>query len=91
MKTFWVYILASRPRGTLNVGMTNDLVRRVCQHREGLVDGFSRQYEVKMLEGYQQHATALAAIRREESIKHWSRARKIELIRTLNPDWRNLW
>jgi putative endonuclease len=91
MKTFWVYILASRPRGTLNVGMTNDLVRRVCQHREGLVDGFSRQYEVKMLACYQQHATALAAIRREESIKHWSRARKIELIRTLNPDWRNLW
>jgi putative endonuclease len=81
MKTYWVYIPTSRPRGTLNVGMTNDLVRRVCQHREGLVDGFSREYEVKMLVYYEQHATALAAIRREENIKHWSRAWKIELIR----------
>jgi putative endonuclease len=91
MKAYWVYIPASRPRGTLYVGMTNDLVRRVCQHREGLVDGFSREYEVKMLVYYEQHATALAAIQREKNIKHWSRAWKIELIRTLNPDWRNLW
>jgi putative endonuclease len=71
--------------------MTSDLVRRVYQHREGLVDGFSRQYGVKMLAYYEQHATALAAIQREKNIKHWSRAWKIELIRTLNPDWRDLW
>jgi putative endonuclease len=53
MKNYWVYILASRPRGTLYVGMTNDLVRRVYQHREGLVEGFSREYGVKMLVYYE--------------------------------------
>jgi putative endonuclease len=91
MKSYWVYILASRPRGTLYVGMTNDLARRVFQHREGLIDGFSRLYDVKMLAYYEQHATALAAIQREKNIKHWPRAWKIELIHTLNPDWRDLW
>ena len=84
MKTFWVYILASRPRGTLYVGMTNDLVRRLYEHREGLVEGFSRQYRVKMLAYHEQHATALAAIQRERNIKHWSRAWKLDLIRSLN-------
>ena len=63
MKSYWVYILASRPRGTLYAGMTNDLVRRAYEHREGLVEGFSRQYGLKMLVYYEQHATALAAIR----------------------------
>ena len=62
MKSFWVYILASRPRGTLYVGMTNDLVRRVYQHREGMVGGFTKQHQVKSLVYYEQHATALAAI-----------------------------
>jgi putative endonuclease len=91
MKTYWVYILASRPRGTLYVGMTNDLIRRIYQHREGLVDGFSRQYDIEMLVYYEQHATALAAIQREKNIKHWSRAWKLDLIRTLDPEWRDLW
>ena len=91
MKSYWVYILASRPRGTLYVGMTNDLIRRAFEHREGLAEGFSRHYGVKMLVYYEQHATALAAIQREKNIKRWSRAWKIDLIRTLNPDWRDLW
>jgi len=91
MKSYWVYILASRPRGTLYVGMTNDLIRRAFEHREGLAEGFSRHYGVKMLVYYEQHATALAAIQREKNIKHWSRAWKIDLIRTLNPYWRDLW
>ncbi len=91
METYWVYILASRPRGTLYVGMTNDLVRRIYEHREGVIAGFSQQYRVKMLAYYEQHATALAAIQREKNIKHWSRAWKIDLIRSLNPDWRDLW
>ena len=86
MKSYWVYILASRPRGTLYVGVTNDLVRRIYEHREGVVEGFSRQYGVKMLVYYEQHATALAAIQREKNIKHWPRAWKIELIRSRNPD-----
>jgi putative endonuclease len=61
MRTYWVYILASRPRGTLYVGMTNDLIRRIYQHREGLVDGFSKEHQAKMLVYYEQHATAMAA------------------------------
>jgi putative endonuclease len=91
MKSYWIYILASRPRGTLYVGMTSDLVRRVYHHREGVVGGFTREHGVKMLAYYEQHATALAAIQREKNIKHWSRAWKIQLIHSFNPDWRDLW
>ena len=91
MKTYWVYILASRPRGTLYVGMTGDLIRRIYQHREGLANGFSKEHAVKMLVYYEQHTTAIAAIQREKNIKHWSRKWKIDLIRSMNPDWRDLW
>ena len=91
MRVFWVYIMASRPRGTLYVGMTRDLIRRVCQHREGLIDGFTKEYQTKLLVYYEQHATAMFAIQREKNIKHWLRAWKIELIRSLNPNWRDLW
>ena len=91
MKSFWVYILASRPRGTLYVGMTNDLVRRVYEHREGLADGFTKKFGVKSLVYYEQDATAIGAIQREKNIKHWSRKWKIDLIRSMNADWRDLW
>jgi putative endonuclease len=91
MKSFWVYILASRPRGTLNVGITNDLIRRVYEHREALVEGFTKRYGVKMLVYYEQHATAIAAIQPEKNIKHWPRKWKIDLICSMNPDWRDLW
>jgi putative endonuclease len=91
MRSFWIYILASRPRGTLYVGITNDLVRRVYEHREGLAEGFTKGYGVKMLVYYEQHATAIAAIQREKNIKHWPRKWKIDLICSTNPDWRDLW
>jgi putative endonuclease len=91
MRSYWLYILASRPRGTLYVGMTRDLVRRVYQHREGVVEGFTNAHNVKMLVYYEQHTTAMGAIQREKNIKHWSRAWKIALIRSMNPDWRDLW
>ena len=91
MKTYWLYILASRPRGTLYVGMTSDLIRRIYQHREAVADGFTKEHAVKMLLCYEQHATAIAAIQREKNIKHWSRKWKIDLIRSINPDWRDLW
>ena len=71
--SFWVYILASRPGGTLYVGVTNDLVRRVFEHRSGAVPGFTKRYGVKMLVYYEEHATAYDAIQREKNIKHWSR------------------
>ena len=91
MRNYPVYILASHPRGTLYVGMTNDLVRRLYEHREGVVEGFTKTYSVKMPVYYEQHATAMAAIQREKNIKHWSRQWKIDLICSMNPDWRDLW
>ena len=87
----FVYILASKPRGTLYTGVTNDLVRRVYEHREDLVAGFTRRYGVKTLVYFETHARMPLAIQREKNIKHWSRRWKIELIETLNPDWRDLW
>jgi len=87
----WVYILASRPRGTLYIGMTNDLVRRVYEHREGLIDGFSKEHGTKSLVYYEEHATMPLAIQREKNIKHWSRRWKIDLINGMNPDWVDLW
>jgi putative endonuclease len=88
---FWVYILASQPGGTLYVGVTNDLVRRIFEHREGLVRGFTKRYGVKMLVYFEQQETAIAAIQREKNIKHWSREWKIDLIVSKNPDWRDLY
>ena len=88
--SYWAYILASKPFGTLYVGMSNDVVDRTYVHREGLLDGFTKRYGVKMLAYYEEHATALEAIQREKNIKHWPRAWKIELIRKMNPEWRDL-
>jgi putative endonuclease len=88
---FWVYILASGAGGTLYVGVTNNLIRRVFEHREGLVSGFTKRYGVKMLVYYEQHDTAIAAIQREKNIKHWSREWKIDLILSINPEWRDLY
>jgi len=91
MRSYSVYILASRPRGTLYVGVTRDLVRRVYEHREGTVEGFTNSYSVKMVVYYEEHTAAIAAIQREKNIKHWSRRRKIDLICSMNPTWRDLW
>jgi putative endonuclease len=88
--SYWVYILASKPRGTLYVGVTNDLVRRVAEHRDGLVPGFTKTYGVKMLAYFEEHADVNEAIEREKQVKRWARAWKIELIREKNPDWRDL-
>jgi putative endonuclease len=88
--TAWVYILASKPRGTLYVGVTNDLVRRVAEHREGLVEGFTKQYGVKMLVYFEEHESIVAAIEQEKRLKRWARSWKIDLIRSKNPDWRDL-
>ena len=89
--TYWVYILASKPGGTLYVGVTNDLIRRVYEHREGVTESFTKRYGVKTLVYFEQHATIEAALQREKNIKHWSRGWKIDLIVTSNPDWRDLY
>jgi len=89
-KAFCVYMLASRTNGTLYVGVTSDLVKRVWEHREGVVAGFTRQHGVKRLVWYEQHASAEGAILREKQIKHWNREWKIALIEARNPYWNDL-
>jgi putative endonuclease len=89
--SYWVYILASGPGGTLYVGVTNDLVRRAYEHREGLAPGFTKKYRVKSLVYYEPHDTVMAAIQREKNIKHWPREWKIDLIVSMNPGWRDLY
>jgi putative endonuclease len=91
MKTPTVYILASKPRGTLYVGVTSNLVRRIWQHREGTVAGFTSLHRVKSLVWYEQHETMPSAIAREKALKRWLRPWKFELIQTMNPRWRDLW
>ena len=91
MKQPAVYLLASRYRGTLYVGVTSDLVQRIWQHRQGLVEGFTQRYGVHMLVWFEQHATMLDAIARGKRIKEWKRAWKLELIETNNPRWRDLY
>ena len=85
------YILASRKNGTLYVGVTSDLVGRIWQHKNDLVEGFTRRYGVHCLVWFEAYADMLAAITREKQIKKWNRAWKIEMIERTNPEWRDLW
>ena len=88
-KYSYVYLLASRPYGTLYIGVTSDPVKRVWEHREEFVGGFTKQYGVKHLVWYEVHED-MAAITREKQLKEWKRAWKIELIQKTNPYWRDL-
>jgi putative endonuclease len=85
-KLFAVYILASRPYGTLYVGVTSNLPKRVWEHREGLADGFTKEYGIKQLVWYEVHGEAIPAITREKQIKKWNRQWKINLITAMNPE-----
>ena len=89
-RIYHIYILASGPSGTLYTGMTNNLARRVYEHREGLVEGFTKRYGVKRLVYFETFATAADAIHRETRIKKYPRAWKLNLIAQMNPDWRDL-
>jgi putative endonuclease len=86
-----VYILASGRNGTLYVGVTSDLRRRVWEHREGMVPGFTRRYDVHRLVYFETHEDMLGAVGREKQIKKWRRAWKLELIEGMNPEWEDLW
>jgi putative endonuclease len=86
----WVYILASRKNGTLYVGVTADLRTRMLQHKEGVVEGFTKQYRVTILVYFEEFVDVRNAIAREKSIKGWLRVKKIALIETSNPDWDDL-
>jgi len=71
--TYWVNMLASKPGGTLYIGVTDNLVRRVYEHREGLAESFTKRYSIKTLVYFESHVTIAAALQREKNIKHWSR------------------
>jgi putative endonuclease len=86
-----VYILASRRNGTLYTGVTSDLVKRVWQHRNDLIEGFTKKYGVHTLVYYELHGSMNKAIQRERRLKQWNRAWKIELIEKENPGWVDLW
>jgi putative endonuclease len=85
-----VYLLASRPNGVLYAGVTSALADRVSLHRQKLVDGFTKRYDVTRLVYYEMHQTMDGAIRRESQIKKWKRAWKVRLIEQMNPEWLDL-
>ena len=89
-KQFYVYIKANKRNGTIYVGVTNSLARRVFEHREGLVEGFTKRYGLKMLVYFEVHDSVTVAIQRESNIKHWPRRWKLELIEAANPQWKDL-
>ncbi|PCI40899.1 MAG: excinuclease ABC subunit C [Rhodospirillaceae bacterium] len=86
----WVYFMTNRPDGTLYAGVTSDLARRVQEHRDGLVDGFTKKHGLKTLVYTEFHDDIRTALQREKNIKHWSRAWKVRLIHEDNPDWLDL-
>jgi len=91
MKTYVVYILANKPLGTIYIGITSDLKRRMIEHRLGLVEGFTQKYDVKRLVWFEQHVCVYKAIWREKQLKNWKRIWKVDLIEERNPEWNDLY
>ena len=90
MNQYYLYILASKRKGTLYIGITNSLLRGVYEHKEGLIEGFTKKYKVKNLVYYEVHSNIYEAIKREKAMKKWLRKWKIELIEEMNPSWSDL-
>ncbi|MDY4841259.1 MAG: GIY-YIG nuclease family protein [Alphaproteobacteria bacterium] len=91
MKRAYIYILASQRNGTLYVGITNNIIRRIFEHKNGSIDGFTKKYKVTRLVYYEVYDDLQAAIAREKELKGWLRKRKIELIEQQNPNWIDLY
>ena len=91
MNTYYVYLLASKRNGTLYIGVTNDLVRRVYEHKNDIVEGFTKKYGIHLLVYYEQYDNVESAIQRERQMKKWNRQWKIRRIERQNPDWRDLY
>ena len=89
--TYFVYLMASQKNCTLYVGVTNDLVRRVFEHKNDLVEGFTRRYGVHILVWFESTSSIEAAIQREKQLKNWKRDWKVSLIEQFNPDWNELY
>lgn len=91
MRNYYVYILCSDRNGTLYIGVTNNLSRRIYEHKEEMILGFSKKYNVKKLVYVETHSTIIDAIHREKILKKWNRQWKIRLIEENNPDWNDLY
>jgi putative endonuclease len=91
VSAYWVYLLASRPRGTLYIGVTNGLIRRVEQHRAGEGSAYTRKYKVHTLVWFDEFSNIEIAIQREKTMKEWPRAWKVNLIKRDNPHWIDLY
>lgn len=91
VRSYWVYILASKPRGTLYIGVTNGIIFRVEQHRAGKGSSYTRKYKVHRLVWFQEFGYAREAIQREKTMKEWPRAWKVNLIERENPHWNDLY
>ena len=90
-RNYYIYILASKKNGTLYIGITNDLTRRVYEHKTDAVEGFTKRYAVHTLVYYEQTSDPVAAITREKQLKKWRRIWKVALIEEKNPGWRDLY
>jgi len=88
---YYVYILANKRNGTLYIGVTNDLIKRVFEHKEKLVEGFSKKYDLSLLVYFESTSDVNSAIQREKQIKSWNRAWKLRLIEKENPNWNDLY
>jgi len=91
MQGGWVYIVTNRPDGTLYIGVTNDLARRAWEHREGLIEDFTKRYGLTRLVFFERHDDIRTAIQREKNLKSWRRAWKVRLIVAANPGWDDLY
>lgn len=91
MKTPCVYIMASKRNGTLYIGVTSDLIKRTWQHKQGLIEGFTKKYKCTTLVWFEQHGNMENAILREKRLKEWQRKWKLELIEKDNPEWEDLY
>jgi putative endonuclease len=91
MGSYYVYILSSRKNGTIYIGVTGDLIKRIHEHRNDLIDGFTRKYKVHNLVYFEQTGDVNEALKREKQLKKWKRQWKLQLIEKDNPDWRDLY
>ena len=91
MKVFYIYIMANKENGTLYIGVTSDLVKRVWEHKDKLVKGFTQKYKLDKLVYYETHADAESAFKRESQLKNWKRAWKLKLVNNFNPNWEDLY
>ena len=90
-KQYWVYVLASKRNGTLYCGVSSDLIKRVWQHKNDVIDGFTKKHQVKRLVYFEAHQEVQGALGREKRIKKWKRDWKLRLIEEKNPEWRDLY